>query len=190
MGRVSRAQAQENRANVVAAAARLLRERGTDVSVADMMKAVGLTHGGFYKQFDSKEALVAEATALAFANQERLRARTEADHDGDHAEARRALTDWYLSPEHRDNPGEGCPTAALAVDMARGEPDTAARRVYADGVRDFAAWIAAEGEGEDEGGDGGLARLATMVGALLLARSTEGTELSERFLDAARKAIG
>ncbi|MEY9928716.1 TetR/AcrR family transcriptional repressor of nem operon [Catenulispora sp. GP43] len=184
MGRVSQAQAQENRAKVVAAAARLLRERGTDVSVADMMKAAGLTHGGFYKQFESKEALVAEATALAFANQEQLRARTETAHDGDHDEARRSLTDWYLSTEHRDTPGEGCPTAALAVDMARGEDDSAARRVYADGVRDFAAWIAVEGE------DDGLVRLSTMVGALLLARSTEGTELSERFLDAAREAIG
>lgn len=68
MGRVSQAQAQENRRRVVETASRLLREQGTRVSVADLMKAAGLTHGGFYKQFTSKEALVDEATAHAFGN--------------------------------------------------------------------------------------------------------------------------
>src|SRR5215469_8472288 len=100
MGRVSQAQAQENRARVVATAARLFREKGTDVSVADVMKAVGLTHGGFYKQFASKEALVGEATALAFAEQEELRARQDEANDGQREAARRDLIDWYLSAEH------------------------------------------------------------------------------------------
>lgn len=69
MGRVSQAQAQENRRQVVAAAARLFRERGVQaVSVADLMAEVGLTHGGFYRQFTSKEALLTEATVLAFAD--------------------------------------------------------------------------------------------------------------------------
>ena len=66
MGRVSQAQAEENRRRVVETASRLFREQGTHVSVADLMKASGLTHGGFYKQFASKEALVDEATAHAF----------------------------------------------------------------------------------------------------------------------------
>ncbi|MEV8410591.1 TetR family transcriptional regulator [Streptomyces niveus] len=67
MGRVSKEQAQENRRRIVDTASRLFREQGTDgVSVADLMKAAGLTHGGFYKHFDSKEALVDEATARAF----------------------------------------------------------------------------------------------------------------------------
>lgn len=65
MGRVSQAQAEENRRRVVETASRLFREQGTHVSVADLMKAAGLTHGGFYKQFASKEALVDEATAHA-----------------------------------------------------------------------------------------------------------------------------
>lgn len=67
MGRVSQAQAEENRRRVVDTASRLFREQGTQVSVADLMKAAGLTHGAFYKQFASKEALVGEATAHAFA---------------------------------------------------------------------------------------------------------------------------
>jgi TetR/AcrR family transcriptional repressor of nem operon len=183
MGRVSQVQAQENRAKVVAAAARLLRERGTDVSVAEMMKAVGLTHGGFYKQFASKEALVAEATALAYANLERLCAQNDEKHGGRHDEARRGLIDWYLSADHRDNPADGCPTAALAIDMARDDQDRVARQAYLDGVRGFAAWLAADGQ------DDALVQLSTMVGALVLARSTEGTDLSDRFLNAAREAF-
>jgi TetR/AcrR family transcriptional repressor of nem operon len=183
MGRVSQAQAQENRAKVVEAAARMLRERGVDVSVAEMMTAVGLTHGGFYKQFASKEALVGEATAAAYAELERIRARKDSEHDGHHDAAQRSLIDWYLSAEHRDNPADGCPTAALVTDMARDEAGSAARQTYADGVRDFAAWLGVEGD------DDGLVRLSTMVGALLLARSTSGTDLSERFLDAARAAL-
>jgi TetR/AcrR family transcriptional repressor of nem operon len=181
MGRVSQAQAQENRARVVAAASRLFREQGTDVSVADVMKAVGLTHGGFYKQFASKEALVAEAAALAFAEQEDLRGRQDAAHDSRSA-SRRGLIDWYLSDEHRDCPADGCPSAGLAVDMAR-DDDPATRAVYAAGVRDFANWLAVPGE------DDGLARLSTMIGALLLARATRGTDLSEAVLEAARKAL-
>ena len=66
MGRVSQAQAQENRQRVVATASRMFRKKGTAVSVADLMEAAGLTHGGFYKQFASKEDLINEATAYAF----------------------------------------------------------------------------------------------------------------------------
>ncbi|MFJ7071907.1 TetR family transcriptional regulator [Streptomyces sp. NPDC098781] len=183
MGRVSKAQAQENRERVVAAASRLFREQGTDVSVADVMKAVGLTHGGFYKQFASKEALVAEAAARAFTEQEGIRAQQDDAHAGRRGAARQALIDWYLSDEHRDAAADGCPTAGLAVDIARDGGDAAVHRVYADGVRDFAEWLAVEGE-ED-----GLVCLATMVGALLLARATHGSSLSDAFLHAARQAL-
>ena len=181
MGRVSQAQAQENRARVVAAASRLFREQGTDVSVADVMKAVGLTHGGFYKQFASKEALVIEAATLAFAEQEDLRSRQDAAHSTRSA-SQQGLIDWYLSDEHRDCPADGCPSAGLAVDMAR-DDDPATRDVYAAGVRDFASWLATDGD------DDGLARLSTLVGAILLARATQGTELSEDVLKAARNAL-
>jgi TetR/AcrR family transcriptional repressor of nem operon len=184
MGRVSQAQAQENRARVVAAAARLLRERGTDVSVADMMSAVGLTHGGFYKQFASKDALVAEAAASAFADHEQIRAQKDEAYDGERDAARRDFIDWYLTAAHRDSPGDGCPTAALSVDMARDEGGSAAREIYTHGVRDFADWLTVDDQDDD-----GLVRLATMVGALLLARSTQGTDLSDRFLNAARAAL-
>ncbi|MEV8367565.1 TetR/AcrR family transcriptional regulator [Streptomyces niveus] len=180
MGRVSKEQAQENRRRIVDTASRLFREQGTDgVSVADLMKAAGLTHGGFYKHFDSKEALVDEATARAF-DGVGTGDRQGADTDGDAAkDARRAFVENYLSPEHRDDMAGGCPTAGLATDMARGATGSAARHTYAEGVREFARRMS-----DDE--DDGLVRLSTMVGALILARAVNGDPLSDALLAAAR----
>jgi TetR/AcrR family transcriptional repressor of nem operon len=183
MGRVSQAQAQENRKQVVAAAARLFRERGVQgVSVADLMAEVGLTHGGFYKQFDSKEALLTEATVQAFADLAVLLAGFDARHPGDHESARQDLVDYYLSTEHRDDHGEGCPATGFASDIASEDVDPTARPAYADGVRLFARWLSPDGD-ED------LATLSTLVGALTLARATAGTDLSERILAAAHQAL-
>ncbi|WP_234036593.1 TetR/AcrR family transcriptional regulator [Rhodococcus sp. P-2] len=183
MGRVSQQQAEENRRRVVENAARLFREKGTHLSVADLMKASGLTHGGFYKQFASKDALIDEATAHAFAELAQLHSAGLEEHAGQRDSARKALIDTYLSEEHRDNPADGCPAAALAADMAREPADSGARRVYTEGVGDFAAALA------DEEADG-LVRLSTMLGALVLARATKGSPLSEAILDSARAALG
>jgi TetR/AcrR family transcriptional repressor of nem operon len=183
MGRASQAQALENRKQVVAAASRLFRERGIQgVSVADLMAEVGLTHGGFYKQFDSKEALLAEATVQAFADLAVLLSGFDAQRPGDHESARQDLIDYYLSTEHRDDHGEGCPATGFASDLAGENVDPTARPAYADGVLLFAHWLSPDG-GED------LATLSTLVGALTLARATAGTDLSERILAAARKAL-
>ncbi|MET8421316.1 TetR/AcrR family transcriptional regulator [Streptomyces sp. NPDC005134] len=181
MGRVSQAQAQENRKRVVANASRLFREQGTGVSVADLMKSAGMTQGGFYKQFASKDALVGEATVHAFAQLEARRTAELDEHDGRRDAARQGLMDYYLSTRHRDNAGDGCPAAALAADMARDAGD-AAHDVYIEGVRDFARWLATDDED-------GLARLATLVGALLLARATNGSPLSDEILHAAHAAL-
>ncbi|SDM12925.1 TetR/AcrR family transcriptional regulator, transcriptional repressor for nem operon [Nonomuraea maritima] len=177
MSRVSQAEAQANRKRVVEAASRLFREKGVpNVSVADVMQSVGLTQGGFYKQFASKSALVDEAAAKAFADMLDQLTAMDDDH-ADHDAARSALIESYLSPEARDNPDTSCPAAGFAGDFAR-EPER--RDVYAAGVRDMAGWIAP--------GDTGLAALSTLVGALLLARATAGSPLSEDILRAARKA--
>ncbi|MDQ0789772.1 TetR family transcriptional regulator [Streptomyces sp. B3I8] len=201
MGRVSQAQARENRQRVVETASRLFREQGVHVSVADLMKAAGLTHGGFYKQFASKETLVDEATAHAFEELARTYAPAAGREAGTgqagagsggrpgrsagsrDAAAQRELIDAYLSVRHRDNPADGCPVAGLATDMARTDDSRAAHRVYADGVRGFADVLATEGE-ED-----GLVRMCTMVGALVLARATSDDPLSEDLLTAARTAL-
>jgi TetR/AcrR family transcriptional repressor of nem operon len=196
MGRVSQAQARENRQRVVETASRLFREQGVHVSVADLMKAAGLTHGGFYKQFDSKEALVDEATAHAFEELARTYgldrgrgAPDQGERDPEEREAgrrtpaaRRELIEAYLSVRHRDNAAEGCPVAGLATDMARTEEGREAHRVYAEGVRDFADVLATEEED-------GLVRMCTMLGALVLARATRDDPLSEDILAAARTAL-
>ncbi|MFT0660770.1 TetR/AcrR family transcriptional regulator [Rhodococcus erythropolis] len=182
MGRVSQQQAEENRRRVVETAARLFREKGTHLSVADLMKASGLTHGGFYKQFASKDALIDEATTHAFAELAQLHAAGLERHAGQRDEARQALIDNYLSVEHRDNPADGCPAAALAADMAREPADSEARRVYVEGVGDFAKALA------DEEHDG-LVCLSTMIGALVLSRATKGSSLSEEVLVAAREEL-
>ncbi|WIM98995.1 TetR family transcriptional regulator [Actinoplanes oblitus] len=202
MGRVSQAQARENRERVVATAAELFRERGiAGVSVADISAAAGLTHGGFYKQFESKDALVGEAIAYAFAEQaarltegpagKEPAARETPEHEARKLdepealgpEARRALLDAYLSREHRDEPAVGCPTAGFAGDVARAAGGEAARQAYAAGVEAYARLLGTTGEPD-------LAAVSTMVGALLLARATAGTALSERILGAARAALG
>jgi TetR/AcrR family transcriptional repressor of nem operon len=183
VGRVSRAQAQENRQRVVATASRMFREKGTAVSVADLMKAVGLTHGGFYKQFDSKEDLVDEAIAHAFAEQAAHSAVALEEDAGEHEAARRALIEDYLSVWHRDHAGDGCPVSGFAADLGR-EPEqaTRAQHAYINGIRNRAARLAV-------GDDDGMAQLCTMVGALVLARATRGNPISEELLQAARTAL-
>lgn len=180
MGRVSQAQAQENRKRIVETAARLFRERGVSaVSVADVMAEVGLTHGGFYKQFASKDALVAEAVGQAYAEQA---AHLENLGSAGDRSARLALVDEYLSTAHRDSPGEGCPAAGFGGDITHAEPDAAARRAYAKGVEMYAEWLSHDGKPD-------LAALSTLVGAMILARATAGTDVSERILAEAKAAV-
>src|SRR3954467_1835598 len=113
----SREQAAQNRERIVEAAARLFRERGFDgIGVADLMNEAGLTHGGFYGHFSSKDDLIAEASARAlgsslaqFSELARRRA----------ADPLAAIATAYLSKGHRDNPGEGCVLAALGADVSR-----------------------------------------------------------------------
>lgn len=108
--RVTKAQAERNRAHIVATAARLFRERGYDgVGVAELMAAAGFTHGGFYKHFRSKADLMAEASASGLSQ---TAARTEGV---DAAE----FVERYVSREHRDGRGDGCTIAALSGDAAR-----------------------------------------------------------------------
>ncbi|KQX44500.1 TetR/AcrR family transcriptional regulator (plasmid) [Streptomyces anulatus] len=181
MGRVSQAQAEENRRRVVDTASRLFREQGTQVSVADLMKAAGLTHGAFYKQFASKEALVDEATAHAFAELAQRYSAGLDRHDGREA-AQQALVDTYLSVEHRDDPADGCPVAALATDIAREGGGREAHRVYTEGVADFADFLTTDDQD-------GIVRLCTLFGALVLSRATNGSPLSEEILAAAHAAL-
>ena len=188
MPKVSKAQAAANHLAIEAAASRLFRERGlAAVSVADVMAEAGLTHGGFYAHYDSKNALAASAcdAALSFAA-EKWRRRIDAA--GSPAEARNAIADGYLKPAHCDPSAATCPTATLAADVARATSQHPIHRAYLSGVKRQIDALAKL----DASGDRGSARaracvqLATMMGALLLARATKGDAISDEFLDAAR----
>ena len=168
--KVTRQQAAENRAAVVKAAGRLFRAHGFDgVGVAEITRAAGLTHGGFYGQFASKGALAEEACEHAFAESlDWLQTRLGGPEGG-----LDRLLDAYLSQRHRDRPGDGCPMAAYATEIARQDP--ALQERFAAGV---ARYVDALANGLPEGGDDGGRRrramtiLAALVGGMVLARAT------------------
>src|SRR5882757_438728 len=106
---------------VTAAAARIRRDGLDGLSVADLMREAGLTHGGFYRHFDSREDLVAEAVACALAQGGE---RTEAILNSGHKTAINTLVDAYLGESHRDDRRKGCAVAALAADVVRSNEPT------------------------------------------------------------------
>ncbi|KQS58603.1 hypothetical protein ASG36_11220 [Geodermatophilus sp. Leaf369] len=184
MPRASREQRAVHHDRIITEAARLVRELGPDgVTVPGVMAAAGLTPGGFYKHFESKDDLLVQADDAAIRTRADRLAALVAD---DPATARERFLDTYLSTAHRDHPGRGCPTAALAVDVARPGVADAVRDRYVDGVRELVGTLATL---RDDDGPAALADLATMVGAVLLARATSGDELSEGFLTAARARL-
>src|SRR5438309_11707248 len=104
--KVSREQAARNRERIVETAAQRFRERGFEgIGVADLMKEAGLTHGGFYGHFSSKEDLIAEASARALAQSLALWGKLADRAPGDPLSA---LAGAYLISRHRDHPGAGC----------------------------------------------------------------------------------
>lgn len=184
MGRASRVDAAKHREDVVDAMARLLRERGpAGVSVQDLMLAVGLTHGGFYKHFGSKDELVGIATEAAFDEIRALLTRLGED-EPDRMRARSEVIQTYLSTEHRDAPGTGCANTALAGDAARAPVDSPLRRAYLGGLENTLEQLAklehAPRPEVEEPYRRAIVDLATMVGALTLARATSRTPLWTR----------
>jgi len=179
--RVSRQQAAENRERILDAAARLIRERGiAGVGVDALAEAAGMTHGSVYSQFGSKERLAAEALARALAGSaERA---TSFDTLADYAAS-------YLSPRHRDAPGGGCAIAALGGEVPR--HDGAVRDGFTEGLRRMAGRVAALLPDAEDGDreQAALARVATLVGALVLARAVDDPALSDRILAAGRNAV-
>jgi TetR/AcrR family transcriptional repressor of nem operon len=169
----------------------LFRERGLDsVSLPDVMAEVGLTRGGFYKHFESKEALVAAAVDRAFSEQRELLANTVEQYPDDPGAACEAFLDRYLSLAHRDDPAGGCPTA-LASAMCYRDASSAPRAAFIEGIHKLLA-ICRAGDvsaDPDERQSQILGELATLVGALMLARATAGDDLSEAILIAARRRL-
>lgn len=182
--RVSREQAAENRARILAAAARLFRERGLNgVGVDALGEAAGMTHGSLYSQFGSKERLAAEAIAAAVAASGGVALGQAGANEG----ALQAFLASYLSPRHRDAPGQGCPFAALGCEVPR-QP-ASVRQAFTAGLRAMAGNVAAllrPGARPQPAEDEALALAASAIGALMLSRAVDDPALSGRILAAAR----
>ncbi len=188
MPRVSREQTIKNRAAIEDVSSRLFREQGfKGVSVADLMAAAGLTHGGFYGHFSSKDALAGLACGKAFENSAQRWEQRISEH-ADPRAAFGAIVNAYLAPSSRDNAGDGCPAAALAGDVAREAQDMPARAAYLAGIKVLVEKLAALSHQSDPAAcmDQALVQLATLAGALMLARATSGDPLSDHLLAAVR----
>jgi TetR/AcrR family transcriptional repressor of nem operon len=189
--RSSRQDTEKHREQIIDAAARLVREKGVDgVSVPSLMAEVGMTHGGFYRHFPSKDALAPVAFERALAKVVALMDDISAKHPEDPKAAIDELARTYLSTTHRDDPGDGCVSAALAGDMAREAPDSALRKSYVAGIEQMVAeFEKLNADQSSQGHQQALLALSTMVGAIVLSRATKGTPISEDILSAARTGI-
>jgi TetR/AcrR family transcriptional repressor of nem operon len=185
----SRADKAQSHERIVQTAAVRFREKGIDgISVADLMKEAGLTHGGFYRHFESRDDLVAQAveTALKAGNgaiEQGLEGKSEAC-------GLAAYIGTYLSEGHRDNPGEGCAVTALAGDVARsGAP---ARELYAQHVArsvERLSELMPTVLSESERRANALVIITTLAGALSVARATGDAGMSSEILMTVRERL-
>jgi len=186
--RYSREHKQETHARIVRKASVRLREKGAHgVGVADLMKEAGLTHGGFYAHFDSREALVIEAFAYAM---DRSTERWRKVAEQTPPEQRLAsIVDTYLSPVHRDDPGHGCAVPTLGAEIARESPKT--RKAFAAKIEQMIEMMADQIPDlpRKTARKQAAAALATMMGTLVLARVAGSGDFSEEILAAGREAV-
>jgi TetR/AcrR family transcriptional repressor of nem operon len=163
---------------IVREASRLFRERGFEnVTVAEVMKAAGLTHGAFYAHFGSKEELQSAAVAYGQAlSRERVRRR-----DGNTKKSRGTYAARYLSARHRDNPGDGCTMAALGQEIARSSPGV--KVAFERGLEEL---LAAMGVNRKEA----IFEAAAMLGGMVLARAVNDRRLSNEILESVRQRVG
>ena len=185
--RVSRIQAAENRQTVINVASRLFRERGFDgIGLKDLMEGAGLTQGAFYKQFESKEDLAAQASrrALESASQRWSAAITENPDD-----PLGAVIAFYLSAGHREEKLDGCPVVALGSDAAR--QGAGVKAAFEEGIKAYLEVLGPllpQTDGEDNNGRA-MVVLSTMVGAMMLSRAVNDPALAQAFLNAAVKHV-
>jgi TetR/AcrR family transcriptional regulator, transcriptional repressor for nem operon len=162
---------------IVKEASRLFRERGFEnVTVGEVMKAAGLTHGAFYAHFGSKQEL--EEAAVAYG--QALSASRARSH-GATKKGRHAYAERYLNPRHRDNPGDGCTMAALGQEIARSTPELKA--AFERGLEE----ILAAGGGDRKNA---IFQTAALVGGVVLARAVQDARLSDEILRTVTQKIG
>ncbi|MGO4713384.1 TetR/AcrR family transcriptional regulator [Bradyrhizobium sp. 2TAF24] len=175
----------ETHARIVRHASAQLREKGTrGVGVADLMKEAGLTHGGFYAHFDSREDLVIEA--IAYAMDQTTERWGKQFQDKAVADRLAMLVDSYLTPSHRDHPERGCAIPALAGDVVRESPKT--RRAFLSKLEQMIALFAGQSSDPDsaEARQKAIGTIATLMGSVVLARVAGNSAFSQEVLDAGR----
>lgn len=176
--KVSREQMSANRMRILDAASTLFRDRGFDaVTVSEVMKAAGLTHGAFYGHFASKDDLIAQTVTHALTPSDNV--------SGD----LQAYVDAYLSPDHRDRAATGCPTAGLA--SALRHQSVEARAAMTTGLRSQIDRFAERMPGADDAEKrrAAIGNWAAMVGAVILARAVDDPVLSDEVLAQTRAWI-
>ena len=184
--RVTREQAAANRQKILDVAGTLFRKHGFDgIGVADIMKRAGLTHGGFYGHFPSKDDLVAQSCARVLAKEgwtERVAGTTDPSIE--------AVVRGYLSPRHRDDPAHGCLLAAVGSDVVR-QPRSV-RRAFTEGLRSRLDTLQKLIPGRSAAArrEHALATMAGLVGALMLSRAVDDPTLSDEILEAAAREFG
>ena len=166
---------------IVNAAAARIRESGTDQpGVAEIMRAAGLTHGGFYKHFDSREELIEEAVQRALTERgpelEELLAAAD--------DPLAAFAEWYVSEAHRDNAGHGCGVVALGLDVSR--VGGGAQEAYRVQVERYIALLTSMLGGDERAA---AVTLSAMVGAVMMARALGSTDRSDEILRQVRDAV-
>lgn len=182
------------RRKIVAAASRAFRQHGVEgASVSEIMAEAGLTVGGFYRHFESKEGLFREALEEAMGETLALMQQRRAAGEGSGATGHEWMAKAaavYLSPEHRDHHARGCPLPGLTAEVSR--RDTTTRQSFEQGLEGLAGEMAHRIDPDDPTTARGRAWafLSTLVGSLLLARGVADDELAAEILASGRLAVG
>ena len=178
---------EETRAKILDAASAAIREKGVaGVGVAEMMEAAGLTHGGFYAHFKSKDALVAEAFDFACGQSDKkLQGAAARAPEG---EKLLAVADAYLTAAHAARPQQGCPISTVGPDLVRSGGDS--REAVADAMRERLEWLEslAPGQTKEARRRNAAGTYAAMLGGIFVARALGGSE-GERYLDLVRRSL-
>jgi TetR/AcrR family transcriptional repressor of nem operon len=187
----SRAEKTKTHKRIVKIASRRFREKGlAGVGIADLMKEAGLTVGGFYKHFDSRDALVAEAVSSAFGAWKR---QVDAAASGGPPVSYAKLIDDYLNEAHRDDPGAGCAFSALAEEIARSDKRT--RALASEQIRNDIQLLAdllprkAKDENKAAARSKAILTFSALVGAMALARAVSDEALSREILKAVKELL-
>jgi len=196
--KLTKEKAAENRQSIIKTAGRLFREHGFDgVGVADLMKAAGFTHGGFYNHFSSKAALAAEAASSGLKHSQSKLSDALMNEQRGGGSGLAKYVEHYLSPAHRDDRAGGCTIASLACDAARGNEEIQAG--FAPGIEEelniFASYFA-KVESKDQGSafsarERAIQLVSELVGAVILARAVAHANptLSDQILQVSRRNL-